>query len=381
MGNAFISDTGDIDPGESFEYYVPCPIAHPEICATKDVERLPVLKAIAKGLRKQLTKYSCGNFFYLRFVGDTFDIPVWLCAGYMRFSNPAVGMLLPAAIDVPTRLVALDTTSGAEEMLVDITFFGRILDRSMCERLQRVALSSAPVDDSVVPASASSVRLVADWQIQLFNSEHDVYPLPKGAGHKISAAMKVMKAGLKSCADVDKAAAVKIKHPKSVGPKGHKTSMGPDSEEEWDSMGSDSSANFDGDSDPDDPVPDPPPPGPHVAPAGGLDGGPAREVRKVPFGPWSVSEVWSNGVHSGYGGNCGCHRNAGDGPSDLCKKSFTFAGSTPAETRCLAKSWLLMGLDIGEGDDARKRHVKQIRRRDIPVLSEEELDRHAAALI
>jgi hypothetical protein len=339
-----------------------------------------VLTSIAKGLRKQLTKQSCGSFFCIRFIGGNFDCPVWFCAGYTRLSNPAVTMILPACIDMSTGRVSIDASSGLEEMLVDVTFMGRVLHKDWCLSVQRATVSSAPVDDSVRPVSASCVQLVADWRVQLFNNEQTIYPLLKGSGKKISTAVKRMRDGVKSVGEHQ--ASVKIKFPKPAGPKAHMmTAVGSGSEEEWDDLGSDSSLPLDEESDPDDPVPDIALPGGPVKPAHVGDAERFRENRMIPFGPWSISEYYSGGKHVGYGANCGCHRNKKDTKTDLCKKVFTFAGESVVATRCLAKSWLLMGLDIGDAGDARKAHVLDIRRGMVPRLSEDELDRRAAALL
>ena len=103
------------------------------------------------------------------------------------------------------------------------------------------------------------------------------------------------------------------------------------------------------------------------------------EVRVSTFGPWSVSAIYRHGVHIGYGGNCGRHHNIWQ-PHLQCKRSFTFAGMSPDETRQIAKKWLLMGHSIPNDSDSRRRHLHQIKRRHIPLVPEHVLDTEAASI-
>ncbi|CAK0885912.1 unnamed protein product, partial [Prorocentrum cordatum] len=367
----FVSDSGDIADDEVFDYYVPCACAHPELCASKDAGRLPLLLEAARGLRQQLTKDSTGHFFCLRFVGPQVDAAAWFCAACVRLSNPAVAILCPALMDVDRRRVQLDFWDGVElEYLVDVSFLGRYLGHDEDVEITNIFLSAAAIDQEMLADSAAAVFLVDDWRSRLFNSEQPVFPprgrLRQARGKKARKAdgdaMADMRRGIRALGgDGDK---IRIRRPK---PEGH----GSD-DELWNDFGSGGSSGSlsppnDGDS------------------SSGADGPPVagikrpqpaeKEVRKVPFGPWTVSEVWSEGVHVGFGGNCNCHLDAG---KDLrCKRNITFAGMSVVATRCLAKQWLLMGVGLA-GDDARSQHVKGIPRAEIPIRDEAELD--AAAL-
>ena len=100
----------------------------------------------------------------------------------------------------------------------------------------------------------------------------------------------------------------------------------------------------------------------------------------MPWGPWSISEVWSGDVHVGWGANCCRHRNSWEG--NPCKRSFRWAGYTEEQTRCQAKQWLLMGVGIrSQLRNGKQKHLSDIKREDIPLLPEAELDARAAALL
>ena len=74
-----------------------------------------------------------------------------------------------------------------------------------------------------------------------------------------------------------------------------------------------------------------------------------------------------------------CHKN--DHDPLQCKRAFTFSSNTFDETRCIAKKWLLMGVDIAASEpDARDQHLRHIARGDIPIVDEAMLDAEAASL-
>ena len=64
------------------------------------------------------------------------------------------------------------------------------------------------------------------------------------------------------------------------------------------------------------------------------------------------------------------------GSMNPCRKTFRALHGDDGEARCLAKQWLLMGMDISAAAlDGRTRHVYDIRRADIPLVPEADLDR------
>ena len=106
---------------------------------------------------------------------------------------------------------------------------------------------------------------------------------------------------------------------------------------------------------------------------------PPVPVGAVRWGPWSISPVNRQGIHTGWGGNCLCHTNGGGG--NPCQKNMAFGANTSQETRCLIKKWLLMGRDIATaGPQSRTQHAIDIRRSMIPLEDEASLDALAAQL-
>ena len=124
-------------------------------------------------------------------------------------------------------------------------------------------------------------------------------------------------------------------------------------------------------------------------PGSGDDGGAAPHVaRAIPFGPWTISQIWSKKQHTGWGANC-C-RHFSDGPVCLsCKKNIqarkvggVIVPGALDEAERLCKQWLLLGVTIRVSDPAgRQQHVLDITRDKIPLRSHAELDAEAATMM
>ena len=71
-------------------------------------------------------------------------------------------------------------------------------------------------------------------------------------------------------------------------------------------------------------APAPPLPPPFERPPGRESDRAASGENVIPFGPWSLSEVYTNGVWTGYGADCRCHSNTNDNRD--CKRNMRFCG-------------------------------------------------------
>jgi hypothetical protein len=89
--------------------------------------------------------------------------------------------------------------------------------------------------------------------------------------------------------------------------------------------------------------------------------------------------VFDKGKHVGWGGNCNNHRPELQGAT--CKRQFRYCKNSDSETRRIAKKWLLMGLDIPEGDQhGCTNHILRIPRKSILLVEESILDKEANEL-
>jgi hypothetical protein len=131
VGRMFHADEGDILDTEVFEYYVPCTLAHPELCAQLHSDCLPDIKKCAKSLRRVLKGALIGSFHCLRFVGPTGEEACFFALSYSRGGNPIVEVLSPCAFDVATELVTICDVEASplplHQFAMDVTFLGRVM--------------------------------------------------------------------------------------------------------------------------------------------------------------------------------------------------------------------------------------------------------------
>ena len=130
---------------------------------------------------------------------------------------------------------------------------------------------------------------------------------------------------------------------------------------------------------PDEPPPLPPPVHAERAP---------REAQAIRWpaasasSPWTIAKIRRDGVHTGWGATCGLHFNEHEvraGQRLTCKKTLQFCGMSDEECRLRIIGWLIEGLGIDDTDaDGRTLHL-QVGPRDLPLLSEVDLERTGVA--
>ena len=259
-----------------------------------------------------------------------------------------------------------------------------------------IHLAPAPHDRSTC-VGGSAVLLCEDWRDTVEASRTQIFPPVSAISRETVPRLAASKAFLKAMNLLDVSAAKRVRRKKAKGvevetaaPGGGDASHSDASCIDKDGPGAVSS-DTEGDDhfDPD-----------HYAEIarGGADARADAEVggaaaaearvnvsRKISFGPWSISEVHSNGVHTGWGGNCGCHYGTSWGrdgkPKNLaCKQNLSMTkDSSDLDTqRRLCKAWLLMGRNIRSSDKCGREIHVGIRREAIDVRLEHELDAEAA---
>ena len=124
----------------------------------------------------------------------------------------------------------------------------------------------------------------------------------------------------------------------------------------------------------------PPPPAPHPVGRRPRGRGGGRGSRQIPWGPFSLAVVLSNGEQIGWGATCGMHSNSPE-DREQCKKQITYGKEKWSDAQCILglKRWLHWGHTADFEDQPRKMHVKQTARR-ADGLDEATLDTWAASL-
>ena len=78
--------------------------------------------------------------------------------------------------------------------------------------------------------------------------------------------------------------------------------------------------------------------------------------RGEPWGIFTISPIYREGVHVAWEALCRCRNNAGDKLGSTCKKSVARTSLTDAEARLRLKCWLVAGLDDKEWLENNKRN-------------------------
>eukprot|EP00973_Karenia_brevis_P093849 12419389-Karenia_brevis.AAC.1 len=100
LAECFVSDEGDIKQDDTFEYVMPCCLAHPRLCATRDADILAPVKAANKALQHKLACLPGGTFFLLGSQDQAEPVPLML--SHFRCSNPRVALFARCRFEATT---------------------------------------------------------------------------------------------------------------------------------------------------------------------------------------------------------------------------------------------------------------------------------------
>ena len=217
----FVKDAGDIPDSKEFTYYVPCPLAHPELCAAKEAGRLPMIKAIAKGLQNILRGAERGSYHCLRiFHTGGAQTATILFLSHRRYAHPRVFILTPCRYCPASLIVDFDDTgnTGDFEYLCDTTMLGRIILEPI-STIDEVRISTVPLNKQICCQSFSQVLLQSDWSNICARSEQLVYPACAAAAAKPASSKQLIK-GVAAVAQASGPKGAGAKRVKLVGPAG-----------------------------------------------------------------------------------------------------------------------------------------------------------------
>ncbi len=382
---------GTIPKTRKFTSYLPCPLAHPGYCAEVDRDILTHAKAATKALFAFLCTKTIGTYWHIAVQAeDDSRMHTWLLLCHNRYGSPKLNLVATADLSDDTLALQPGAVDEGYSNAMTISVVAFLFKQVRGVGVKSMHVCQAPEDTSKeMPAEGDVCILLESWQSIVDKSGHRFFP----PGHSVPGADRVLSPALKSLDALSsrrrhrasKAPGVTVKgpslKPKPVHDAADDAPDAPSSDDESSGRSGDSKSSDGSD-------------GPDLAKlcagaggggGGGGGGGADRgddgpQRRCIQWGPWSISEIWSQRVHTGWGANCGCHFTSG---SDLrCKKNIqAIAGCTLDEARCLAKQWLLMGRAIPPGSvTGRANHVLGIQRRDIALRPEAELDSEAARL-
>ena len=396
-GQFFATDVGDVADDKCFTVQLPCPEAHPGLCVRADEERYDLICQLAHAIEAHFLAREKGSFFNVRaWRGDVLVLEVHLHfslilkrRGYRRISH--MFTLHTKAEDAeqdPCTLIPSLTI----RMTPDIVHPSRaILHRHNSWQLGKLLATTQPaleplvVDAIKLPAHSEDVVGIAQYP----RSTHlpDAAKLfPRAARSKMG--VRKTLEGLDGLIEENgpaptrcrgKSASFKFKIPERLKAKGGKlfleTSIDTDSESSTlrtpresdesqdESSKAGASATLEAEA------------SPSAAPER------PRESHVKPWGIWSISRLLNKetGEQVGWGANCNKHHVKG---ACACKKPFRCViGSSLPETLCIAKQWLLMGEAFAYHSALSRFQHCGIKREEIPLEPESELDRKAAHIL
>ena len=351
-------------------------MAHSGLCASRDENILPVVKAVSASLWRYLCDRPTGSFFHLRVaLDDGTNMSCWLLLCHNRLAGPRLNLVCPCTFSESERFLRPNVLPGfggvSHDYMQLISYVGclwKSLPPSGPDNPYVTDIFAAPVprDRGLLIPAANSALVDPDWRLILPAGETRIFPpiVHCRAREPVSNVVRGLR-GLRP----------KRRTPTSRGglrftmPKTRIRDDDDFSEASDEGYGS-SVRSSEGQTDSSDAEED--------------DSGDEEEERArpgdnaIPFGPWTISFVRERGEIVGWGGNCGQHF----GGTTQCRKSLRFCGQSSDHTRCLIKQWLRMGATIPcTRPNGRREHIFMCSRDDIPVRPEHELDAEASTCL
>ncbi|CAK0899303.1 unnamed protein product [Prorocentrum cordatum] len=363
-------------PEDEFIYDLPCPLAHPGLCATKDRWCYKQVVETAKRLTDYFSGHRRGSFHFIRVLGaDGFQVSTWVSLSHVH-GSPKYVLLATGTMDASTRVVSLDHRDAALHFMMGTSFLAKLYRMAGEARMPHTIGVSAASQDEVASRSLSALCVVVPETWVLEHSQREVFALPRPPAQKRparSSDAKKMAEGLAKLPADDDGGKRKVKS----GRVGVKVRMPKPVDDVTDVFSDHTVSGTDDD--------DQPHPEHEHHPDSDSDVSLVPQMLQRATVLMTLRPLFAGfgirGKFVGYGGNCYRHRNTWQ-PGASCQRAFTFYGNTPEQTRCLAKKWLLMGVGIrSDLKNGKFRHLSEIKRSDIPLIPEAELDRLAAELV
>lgn len=124
----FIADAGSIPKSERFEYCLPCPQAHPGLCAEADKDVLAVAKACDKALHTAMASQKPGSFVHLRMcAGVAWQRGTWVCFSHTRGSGPKLTIYACCTVPAKSRLLSIAGHLDGFDFMLGVSLLGCIM--------------------------------------------------------------------------------------------------------------------------------------------------------------------------------------------------------------------------------------------------------------
>ena len=149
---------------DKFQYYVPCPLAHPGLCATKHCEYFDDIKQCCKSMQRMLATRRVGTFLCLRIVGDGVHQEAFVCFSHYRGGGPKLAILSTSSLCEDTGFLSIDRGGSMCNQMVDASLIGTLLVAAGGPGSVKAVYCSVPTRDPELPFSPSSMYVASSWR-------------------------------------------------------------------------------------------------------------------------------------------------------------------------------------------------------------------------
>ncbi|MDA8583008.1 hypothetical protein N9L68_02220 [bacterium] len=182
---------------DQFQYYVPCPLAHPGLCATKHREYFDDIKQCCKSMQRMLATRRVGTFLCLRVVGDGGHQEAFVCFSHLRGGGPKLAILSTSSLCEDTGFLSIDRGGSMCNQMVDASLIGTLLVAAGGPGSVKAVYCSAPTRDPELPSSPSSMYVASSWRAAQEELEVCLFPAVPQAAARTDKRLKEMRDGLK----------------------------------------------------------------------------------------------------------------------------------------------------------------------------------------
>lgn len=170
-------DESSIPHSKKFKVYLPCPLAHPGLCASRDANIFSQCKATAAAMYHVLKLTATASFWRLSVIGEgDYHCTSWFCLESTRYRNPEINLLSTCTLWAPDHVSKDDPAEGYCSCMALSLVAAALRAMPDPSDLTCVLLSPAAKDFDRELVHADEVYLLEDWEAEMKKTALQVYP-------------------------------------------------------------------------------------------------------------------------------------------------------------------------------------------------------------
>ena len=177
---AYAKDMGAIPETRKFDYGLPCPELHEGFCKEADADILYHAKAVADEAFDYFDSCNTGMFWHLSaLLSDQTLLSFWMVLGHSRFNNPRLNLVMGAEIESETNEVVLNIVEDMDSSCSCQVFFARVFREAsgLDVDIAKIFISPAPCSSLVgLHKDIDRVCLADGWESTVMEMKHQLFP-------------------------------------------------------------------------------------------------------------------------------------------------------------------------------------------------------------